>query len=205
MNNKRQGIIVNLSFLCYNTKQLFKGDVMQEDLKLIKKYYGENMMHLVRDLFPTILEEEGKLFEIIDSKYAHSKSLYNDIVDSGLEEKFKSYIYCLYDVEQKEIVVNKKPFELMAEAGYILYECNTESDIQNFKKYYEKDLITSRCSVFCTWSVFTECCQTRYNRSGHISFDRFLKTDQRCPGRLGGRIQGRCSLSLRFSDNQVQL
>lgn len=75
---------------------------MQKDLKLIKKYYGENMMHLVRDLFPTILENEGKLFELINSKYAHSKSLYGDIVNSGLEEKFKSYIYSLYDVEKKE-------------------------------------------------------------------------------------------------------
>ena len=30
-----------------------------DDLKLIKKHYGEKMAHLCRDLFPTLLEEEG--------------------------------------------------------------------------------------------------------------------------------------------------
>ena len=30
-------------------------------LDLIKKYYGENMMHLCRKLFPTILEKKGLL------------------------------------------------------------------------------------------------------------------------------------------------
>ena len=112
---------------------------MQKDLKLIKKYYGENMTHLVRDLFPTILENEGKLFELINSKYAHSKSLYGDIVNSGLEEKFKSYIYSLYYVEKKETKVSKTPFELMDEAGYILYECKTKEDVEQFIKYYKEE------------------------------------------------------------------
>lgn len=30
-----------------------------DDLKQIKNKYGENMMHLCRELFPTILESDG--------------------------------------------------------------------------------------------------------------------------------------------------
>ena len=37
-----------------------------DDLKLIKKYYGENMMHLCRTLFPTILETKGLLFSLLE-------------------------------------------------------------------------------------------------------------------------------------------
>ena len=39
-----------------------------DDLKLIKKHYGEKMMHLCRELFPTLLETGGllsKLFPIL--------------------------------------------------------------------------------------------------------------------------------------------
>ena len=32
---------------------------MKNDLKIIKRKYGEKMMHLVRELFPTLLEDEG--------------------------------------------------------------------------------------------------------------------------------------------------
>ena len=43
------------------------------DLKLIKKHYGEDMMHLCRMLFPTLLENEGLLWKIISEKFAYSK------------------------------------------------------------------------------------------------------------------------------------
>ena len=35
-----------------------------KELKRIKKLYGENFMHLCRELFPTLLEQEGLLTEI---------------------------------------------------------------------------------------------------------------------------------------------
>ena len=38
-----------------------------DDLKLIKKYYGEAMSHLARELFPTILENKGLLFSLLSS------------------------------------------------------------------------------------------------------------------------------------------
>ena len=41
---------------------------MIEDLKVIKKKYGEEMMHLCRKFFPTILENKGELLNILLEK-----------------------------------------------------------------------------------------------------------------------------------------
>ena len=63
--------------------------------------------------------------------------MYEDIVKNGVVNSFKNYIYSLVDVElEKEVKVDKNPKELLSEAGYDLYECRSESDIQKFKKYY---------------------------------------------------------------------
>ena len=113
--------------------------VSMDDLKLIKKYYGEKMMHLCRELFPTILEKEGLLFEILSSKFDYSRFLYDDIIAQEKEENFKNLIYSLANVEKDEkIITGKTPFELMDEAGYTLYECKSEKDIQSFRHYYKR-------------------------------------------------------------------
>lgn len=112
---------------------------MINDLKLIKNKYGENMMHLCRECFPTILETPGLLFELLSSNFAYNKFLYDDIIKENKKQNFKNYIYSLINVEPKEIVVNKSPEELLDETGYILYECKTEKDIQRFKKYYYRN------------------------------------------------------------------
>lgn len=130
---------------------------MNYDLLQIKKYYGENMMHLCRSLFPTILEVHGKLFQILKDNFNYSKYLYKDIVDYSLENEFRDFIFKLFDdIEKNELEVDKTPYELLDEAGYILYECNTYEDIQAFKKYYceGEELCTfndnrlNRCHVF---------------------------------------------------------
>ena len=129
-----------------------------DDLKLIKRHYGENMMHLCRELFPTLLEEEGLLFKLLSSSFAYNKFLYDDIKDK--QEIFKEYIYSLLMPEKENNeIVKYSPRELLDQAGYILYECLTESDIQKFKKYYAKneELCTfngnrlQKCYVF--WAV----------------------------------------------------
>ena len=128
-----------------------------KELKNIKKKYGEKFMRMCRNLFSTILEEEGKLYEILLSNFAgNSRTLFDDIIDSGLEGDFKNYVYSKIDVEKEEISEDKSPYELLEEAGYELYECTTEEEIQKFKKYYEKNeaLCTfnggrlNRCVVF---------------------------------------------------------
>ena len=127
-----------------------------DDLKLIKKYYGENMMHLCRTLFPTILETSGLLFSLLEKHFAYSKFLYDDIVNNNLINNFKNFIYCLIGVKKEQIVTLKTPQQLLKKAGYILYECKTEKDIQSFRKYYKsnEELCTfdgnrlSTCHVF---------------------------------------------------------
>ena len=57
---------------------------MNRDLKIIKKKYGEDMMHLCRSLFPTILESDGKLSEIMLNAFAESRELYHDIVSNNV-------------------------------------------------------------------------------------------------------------------------
>ena len=49
---------------------------MIDDLKIIKKHYGEKMSHLCRELFPTILETPGKLSYLLLEKFEPSKVLY---------------------------------------------------------------------------------------------------------------------------------
>ena len=112
---------------------------MNSDLKLIKKKYGENMSHLCRKLFPTILEQEGLLPKLLLAHFEPNHFLYEDIVEHNVVNSFKNYIYQLMDdkLEKRNENVTKTPKELLSEAGYDLYECHSESDIQKFNKYYD--------------------------------------------------------------------
>ena len=107
------------------------------DLKLIKDKYGEKMEQFCRKSFPTILEKPGELFKVMSDNFAFSKVLYDDIKESNLESKFVDYIYHFYNIENDTTITDKTPSELLSEAGYDLYECKTEKEIQEFKKYYE--------------------------------------------------------------------
>ena len=130
-----------------------------KELNRIKKLYGEKFMHFCRSIFPSLLEQEGLLTEVLKSTFAtNSRTLYDDIVNSDLEEEFKNYIYSKIDVEKEkpEIIGEKTPYQLLDENGYNLYECNSEEEIQSFKKYYKsgEELCTfrgnrlNRCVVF---------------------------------------------------------
>lgn len=132
---------------------------VSNELKKIKKVYGERFMHMCRGLFPTLLEHEGKLYGILTNTFSENcNDLYESISSEYLEEEFKSFIYSKVDVESidKENIENKTPYELLDEAGYELFECKTEEEIQSFKKYYAKGeaLCTfnggrlNRCEVF---------------------------------------------------------
>ena len=107
------------------------------DLKRIKKHYGENFAKLCRELFPTILETPGALSKIIFEKFDASPTLYEDV--SKIKLDFKTFIYSIFNPNRdiKDITGDKSAKQLLDEAGYILYpECQTEDDIQSFKKYY---------------------------------------------------------------------
>lgn len=113
--------------------------MLNKDLEIIKKKYGENMMKLCRKLFPSILEEEGVLSKIILSNFYPNHNLYDDIIDNKLENNFKNYIYNMIDVSKEQEKINKTPEELFEEKGYILKECLTKDEIREYKKYYKKE------------------------------------------------------------------
>lgn len=131
--------------------------MMTDDLAIIKKQYGEEMMHLCRSMFSTILEKPGLLSNLLSEHFDSSRLLYEDIVENHLEGEFKNYIYSFIDVENenKEKII-RSPKEMLQEVGYTLYECHTEEEIQSFKKYYYpgEELCTfrggrlNRCFVF---------------------------------------------------------
>lgn len=110
---------------------------MNNDLKIIKKKYGEKMMHFCRDLFPTILETEGLLPKLLMDNFNENHYLYDDIVKNEMQLEFKNFIFNLVIKDDKrEIHINRTPEELMDEAGYVLKECLTEEEIQEYTKYY---------------------------------------------------------------------
>lgn len=112
---------------------------MLKDLVWIKKHYGEKMMHLCRKLFPVLLEEKGKLPYILDKHFARSRNLAEDIIADDAIAQFKDYIYSFTDIKRSEYAdrIDKSAVELLDDAGYILYpECQTEEDIQDFRKYW---------------------------------------------------------------------
>ncbi len=132
-------------------------DLKNNDLKAIKKHYGEKMMHFCREQFATLLEEPNLLLETIQNNFEYNKSLYEDLDVYGKMSAFRAYIY--QQAEKKEAknqIEIAAPENLMAIAGYDLYKCKTEEEIQEFKKYYAKEekLCTfngdrlSRCHVF---------------------------------------------------------
>lgn len=116
---------------------------MQEELLFIKKKYGEEMMHLCRKLFPTILETKGALSKILLDNFYPNHSITKDLVGNDLIYDFKNFIQVkyqeTYDKNDSTIETSKTPFELLDKAGYILYECKTNKDILKFKKYYKRD------------------------------------------------------------------
>ena len=110
---------------------------MNEDLRIIKKKYGEDMMHLCRKLFPTILEEENKLSTILLQSFYPNNNLCQDIINNNLITDFTNYILRTQSINTAKKSADKTPEELLRQAHYTLYECHTEEEIQSFTKYYQ--------------------------------------------------------------------
>ena len=163
---------------------------MIDDLKIIKKYYGEKMSHLCRELFPTILETPGKLSEIILNTFEPSRLLYEDLMRFNLKLHFQNLIYGLYGVEDTDEPVTKTPEELLDEAGYILYECHSEKDIQSFKKYYAPG------EALCTFhGGRLERCHVFFAVKKNV--DQIKREDFKCPHRQDE--YGTSVISIQFS------
>lgn len=108
---------------------------MNRDLKIIRKKYGEKMMHYCRKEFATILEQDGLLPHLLFKHFEPNHSLFDDLIKFDRLYDFKNYIYTFIKTNKQQ-KTNKKPEELFDDIGYRLYECKTEEEIQSFKKYY---------------------------------------------------------------------
>ena len=108
------------------------------DEKIIRKLYGENMWNMCKKIFPTILVYPGYLAKIFQENFNPSRFLYEDIIKNNAIYDFQKYIYSLTYMDINKIKTTKTVRELLEEKGYILYECHTEEDIQNFKHFYKK-------------------------------------------------------------------
>ena len=94
-----------------------------------------------------------------------------------MKEAFKNYIYSQIETIQEDLPVTKTPTELLSEAGYDLYECKTEEEIQSFKKYYARgeELCTfdggrlNKCRVF--FAVKKREQKKRASRLSFCSYD----------------------------------
>lgn len=130
------------------------------DLKFIKKHYGEHFAKLCRKWFSSVLEYPGMLKNIITTTFDEVHSLYEDVLYQ--EEEFVSYILDIANAQilktkNIETKQEKSPEEILDEAGYILYpECQTEEEIQSFRKYYQEDeeLCTFYSQRLCTCRVW---------------------------------------------------
>lgn len=135
-----------------------------EELKKIKRLYGEETMKLCRERFPTILESEGMLLHLLTKSFAtNARKLAQDIKEQEKEEDFVNFIYAQYDQiknpEKYRAKSDKSPYEVLKDAGYTLYEATSEDEIQSYKKYYAfgEELCTfegrrlNRC--FCFWAI----------------------------------------------------
>lgn len=113
---------------------------MDGELKKIKKLYGEDFAKLCRTLFSRILDDEGKLLEILLSKFAPSRTLYDELIRQDRVFEFKGMIYKAAGIAKPEKKdTEKTPEQLLAEAGYRLYRCKTDRDVKSFKRFYHHD------------------------------------------------------------------
>ena len=131
-----------------------------DDLTIIKRKYGEDMMHLCRELFPTILDKKGALSKILLDSFYPSREIIKDLLANDLVYDFRNFLLSkynkLYNVVPSSNKTNKTPQELLDEAGYILYDCKTNADILKFKKYYQKkeEICTFKENRLLTHHVF---------------------------------------------------
>ena len=124
------------------------------ELKKIKDIYGEEMMHICRRELPMVLSTPGKLLSILTRHLPPTKS-FAGFIKGGYVNNFVEWILSIADNTIFDLaVVDKTPYELMDEAGYKLYRCETFEDILAFKPYYyqkytEKESINE---VLCTFN-----------------------------------------------------
>ena len=121
---------------------------MNNDLKKIKKNFGESAMKFCRKNFPLLLDQPGLLPDLLNECIYDGRAFFKDLLSSNQINNFKSYIYDLASMEEEcdSITNQKSASELLSEKNYQLFICKTKEDVEQFKKYYRPD------ELLCTFN-----------------------------------------------------
>lgn len=120
---------------------------MDGELKRIKKIYGEDFAKLCRSLFPAILEDEGKLLDILTKNFAPTRALCDAINTEEKKLELKYFVYHEAGIGSEKPKYNAStPEQLMESVGYKLYRCKTDEEVKQFMKYYRRD------ELLCTFN-----------------------------------------------------
>jgi len=169
---------------------------MGNDLKKIKKLYGEEFAKMCREFFPVLIEK-GLLLKILTDNFAPNHSLYDDIVTQKKLEQFKDYVYGQTEVAEQALkTIDKSPEEIFDELGYDLIKCETDHDVKSFKKYYAKgeELCTFRDSNRINNYIIFFAVKKNVDEIKRKDFDNPMRQDE----------YGTSVISLQFSkDNHI--
>ena len=108
---------------------------MDNDLKIIKNKYGEEMLHLCKKIFSTILEYPNRLPKLLEDNFYPSKSLYTDLVKNDKIYDFEKFIYSLFN-EKKE------DYDTLFDAIEVEYQKEVEETKKMVGTNYEVKWIT---------------------------------------------------------------
>lgn len=165
------------------------------DFDILKKKFGENFAKFCRSNFSTIMEQEGLLAKIILQKFQPNRELYDDLVQNNLTDDFVGFIYNQAKITtDTSTPTSKSPKELFEMAGYNLYECKTQDDVDKFIKYYEPK------EVICT---FNDPDRIRFNRiffAVKKDVDNIQRKDFKNPDRQD--LYGTSVISLQFTKGE---
>ena len=104
-----------------------------KDFDIIKKKFGENFAKFCRSHFSTILEQEGLLSKVLLDKFHPNRELYDDLIQNDLTDDFIGYFYNSVGLETNNAPLSTNtPKELFEMAGYDLYHCKTQEDVDFF-------------------------------------------------------------------------
>ncbi len=111
----------------------------EEQLKKIKKLFGEEMAHFCQTNCGKNFEKNVDLFELMKERFSPSRQLIVDIKNQGKENLFADFLLTCAEIKDDEKLKSKKtPFQIAKEKGYTLHECKTVDSCKEFEKHYAK-------------------------------------------------------------------
>ena len=111
---------------------------MKEDFLWIKKFYGEHIAKLCREIVPELFEEPSLVPRLLQVCFAPHTELYQDMLSLG-KYNIRNYMYSRLDRKEELFSTPKSAKELLADAGYRLFVCSCPDDISTFRSCYDPE------------------------------------------------------------------